>query len=74
MAKHGIPTVDLHHAIVGQCGAPPQGACFGAPKCFCPHCAGGGGVGYEWIAAHTIVPALTKLLPAPRAGATARPL
>jgi hypothetical protein len=35
MAKHGIPTINLHDAIVGQCGPAPNSTCFGAHNCFC---------------------------------------
>ena len=63
MAKHGIPMLNLHDAITGQCGPAPNGTCFGATKCFCPHCSPDNGVGYEFLAQHTIVPALSALLP-----------
>merc|ERR1712098_876405 len=62
MQKHGIPTVDLHAAIVGQCGPSPNTTCFGLKSCFCPHCAVGHGLGYEWLANTTIVPAIRSLL------------
>jgi hypothetical protein len=45
MARHGIPTIDPHTAIVEQCGAPksdPANACWGVESCFCPHCPGAG--------------------------------
>ena len=29
MRTAGVPTVDLHAAIVGKCGAVPQSSCFG---------------------------------------------
>ena len=64
MAKHGIPTVDLHAPIVAQCGESPQPACFGQAGCFCPHCPMDDGVGYEFLAERVLVPAITKLLPA----------
>lgn len=73
MAQHNVPTVNLHDAIVGKCGAVPQNSCFNQTGCFCPHCPGlwnetihqyNPGPGYLWVAASTIVPALTKLLPA----------
>ena len=64
MAQHGVPTVSLHDAIVGKCGAVPQQSCFNMTGCFCPHCAGRpAGQGYDWLATSTVVPALTKLLP-----------
>ena len=63
MAEHGVPTVDLHAAIVGQCGAPPNPTCFNHSQCFCPHCPG---VGYQFLAEHVLVPAIRKLLPARR--------
>eukprot|EP01046_Picozoa_sp_COSAG06_P043627 COSAG06_NODE_5746_length_3294_cov_21.607512_2_plen_287_part_00 len=67
MAKHSIPTVNLHDAITGKCGGVPQAACFNMTGCFCPHCGGRpAGQGYDWLAASTIVPALTKLLPTNR--------
>lgn len=62
MQKHGVPTVDLHAAITGQCGPSPNKACFGQKTCFCPHCPQAGGVGYEWLANTTIVPAIRALL------------
>ena len=57
-AKH-IPTVDLHAAIVGECGPAPQPTCFGLKDCFSPHC---GAIGYEWLANSTVVPAIRALL------------
>ena len=63
MARHGIPMLNLHDGITGQCGPAPNGTCFGAPKCFCPHCSPDDGVGYEFLAAHLLAPALTALLP-----------
>jgi len=64
MQRHGIPTINLHDAIVKQCGPPsPKSACWGHRGCFCPHCPGGGpGQGYDWLANTTIVPALRALL------------
>merc|ERR1711972_115397 len=62
MKKHGIPTVDLHAAIVGQCGPAPNTTCFGQSHCFCPHCPQKNGVGYEWLARTTIVPAIRAAL------------
>lgn len=62
MARHNIPTVNLHDAITGECGAVPNATCFGTPHCFCPHCSG---IGYEFLAKHAIVPALTKLISRP---------
>jgi hypothetical protein len=63
-AKHSIPTINLHDAIIKQCGPPsPSSACWGVKGCFCPHCGGGGpGQGYDWLATSTIIPGLTKLL------------
>ena len=63
MKKHDIPTINLHDAIVEKCGPSPQPTCFNYTKCFCPHCGQGNGVGYEFLASHVIVPALTSLLP-----------
>ena len=63
MAKNSVPTVDLHGAITGRCGAVPQASCFNMTGCFCPHCGGRPeGQGYDWLASSTIVPALTHLL------------
>lgn len=61
MAKYKIPTINLHDAVVEQCGPPPQKACFNATGCFCPHCAGG--AGYNFLTDKVIVPAITRLLP-----------
>jgi len=66
MRKHAVPTVDLHAAIVGQCGTSPNQKCFNQSTCFCPHCPQSDGIGYEFLAEHVIVPAISKLLP-PRA-------
>jgi hypothetical protein len=72
MAQHKVPTVNLHDAIVDECGAVPQKSCFNQTGCFCPHCPGlwnatihryNPGPGYIWLAKSVIVPALTKLLP-----------
>ena len=65
MARHKIPMLNLHDSITGECGPAPNASCFGEAHCFCPHCSPGNGVGYEYLAQHTIVPALTKLLPHP---------
>ena len=62
MAKYNIPTINLHDAVVGQCGPPPQQTCFGAHKCFCPHCMGNGSAGYHFLVDKVIAPALTSLL------------
>lgn len=62
MAKYDIPTVDLHSAIVGQCGPSPNQTCFNQKTCFCPHCPQANGVGYQWLAENTIVPAIQKAL------------
>ena len=62
MRKWNIPTVDMHAAITGQCGPPPNANCFNTTSCFCPHCGGNGGVGYSWLANTTIAPAIRKLL------------
>ena len=59
MSKHNIPTIDLHKAVVGECGKPPQQSCFNQTGCFCPHCAA---PGYEFLAEKIIVPALKNLL------------
>lgn len=63
MAKHNIPTINLHDAIVGQCGTPPVAKCFNQTGCFCPHCPQANGVGYEYLATNVIVPAIKRLLP-----------
>jgi hypothetical protein len=62
MARHNIPMLNLHDAITGQCGPAPNASCFGEAHCFCPHCSP---IGYEFLAQHTIVPALTKLIMLP---------
>ena len=62
MQAAGIPTVDLHAAVVGKCGAVPQPSCFGSEGCYCPHCPANGGAGYLWLANATIVPAIRALL------------
>ena len=63
MTASGIPTVDLHAAIVSKCGAAPVAQCFGAPSCFCPHCPGGGNAGgYSWVVNNSIAPAIRALL------------
>lgn len=59
MAQYGIPTVNLHDAIVAKCGPVPQSSCFGETGCFCPHCVS---AGYQWLAESTIAPAIQKLL------------
>lgn len=59
MDKYQIPTINLHDAVVDECGQPPQPACFNQTGCFCPHCSG---PGYEFLAEKVIVPALKKLL------------
>jgi hypothetical protein len=58
-AEAGIPTLDMHAAVVGKCGAVPQDGCFGQKGCFSPHCVP---AGYEWLANSTIAPAIRKLL------------
>lgn len=68
MAKYNIPTVNLRQAVISQCGNPPAAKdahfkCFNQSGCFCPHCPQADGVGYGWLAANVIVPAITKLLP-----------
>lgn len=63
MDRYNIPTINLHDAIVQECGPSPQSACFNYTNCFCPHCSQGNGVGYEFLASHVIVPALTSMLP-----------
>lgn len=47
MEQYSIPTVDLHEAVVNQCGPAPQASCFNQTGCFCPHCAP---IGYEFLA------------------------
>jgi hypothetical protein len=68
MSKYNIPTVNLHDAIVKECGQPGNGtssACWGLQHCFCPHCTHGGpGQGYDWLVTTTIIPGITKLLSA----------
>eukprot|EP00047_Mylnosiga_fluctuans_P012626 m.27128 g.27128 ORF g.27128 m.27128 type:complete len:313 (-) comp4382_c0_seq2:49-987(-) len=59
MASVGIPTINLHDAVVAKCGPVPQASCFGEAGCFCPHCVP---AGYQWLAESTIVPALRALL------------
>ena len=71
MQKWRVPTVDLHAAVIGVCGAAPNTRCFNQSTCFCPHCPQAGGVGYEYLAEHVLVPAITKLLPSPLVEATA---
>lgn len=63
MAKYKIQTINLHDAVVAKCGPPPQPNCFNVSHCFCPHCAGGGAPGYQFLTDNVIAPALTKLLP-----------
>jgi hypothetical protein len=68
MAKHSVPTINLHDAIVEECGPAPakpdtKHKCFNQSNCFCPHCPQANGVGYEYLASKVIAPALTKLLP-----------
>lgn len=62
MQQQAIPTIDFHAAIVGKCGNAPVSSCFGSANCFCPHCGGNGGAGYEWLVNHTIAPAMRKML------------
>jgi hypothetical protein len=54
-----IPTINLHDAVVKQCGPAPQTSCFGEVGCWCPHCIP---VGYQYLANSTIVPAIHALL------------
>ena len=61
MKKYDIPTINLHDAVVEQCGPPPQRMCFNSSQCFCPHCSSG--PGYEFLARTVIAPAIAKLLP-----------
>ena len=62
MRRHGVPTVDLHAAVVGQCGASPNLRCFNQSQCFCPHCPQDNGIGYQYLAKHVLAPAISKLL------------
>ena len=62
MARHGIPTVDMHTPIVAQCGPSPQPKCFNQSQCFCPHCPMNDGVGYEFLAKEVIAPRIRALL------------
>lgn len=59
MSAVGVPTVDLHAAIVAKCGHAPVATCFDHADCFSPHC---GAAGYEWLANSTIAPAIAKLM------------
>lgn len=59
MQRKGVATVDPHTALVDKCGPVPQASCFGADKCFCPHCPG---AGYAWLAENVLVPKLRELL------------
>eukprot|EP00035_Acanthoeca_spectabilis_P017692 m.372006 g.372006 ORF g.372006 m.372006 type:complete len:394 (-) comp16686_c1_seq14:4568-5749(-) len=59
MADAGVPTVNLHSAVVGKCGAAPQPTCFNHPDCFSPHCSA---EGYAWLANSTIAPAIRSQL------------
>jgi hypothetical protein len=63
MLKYNIPTINLHDAVVSQCGEPPQKKCFNQTGCFCPHCGASPSPGYTFLAEKVIVPALTSLLP-----------
>jgi hypothetical protein len=60
---HRVPVLDLHAAIVGECGAVPQQSCpsvsdDGDP-CFCPHC---NDEAYAWLSTTAIAPAIRKEL------------
>lgn len=59
MADAGLPTVDLHAAVVEKCGPVPTQSCFNMTGCFCPHCSNDG---YQWLAQTTIAPAIRSLL------------
>ena len=59
MADSGIATVDLHGAIVGKCGAPPQKECLGEQGGGCPHYSSDG---YDWIAREVLAPAFRAAL------------
>jgi hypothetical protein len=73
LKKHDVQSVDLHAAILSQCGpavtpankTAPQRGCalcknLATPGgCFCPHDIGGGH-GYAWLANTTIAPAILK--------------
>ena len=59
MISLDIPTVDLHAAVVGKCGAPPQTECLGEKGGGCPHYSP---AGYTWIANSTLAPAFRQLL------------
>jgi len=59
MAEAGVPTIDLHAAVVGKCGAAPTTSCFNHTDCFSPHCSA---AGYEWLANATIAPAIRREL------------
>ena len=55
----GSATVDLHGAIVGKCGAPPQKECLGEQGGGCPHYSSDG---YDWIAREVLAPAFRAAL------------
>lgn len=57
MESVGIPTVDLHAAIIAKCGPAPQASCMGVAGCWCPHCP----PQYPWLAS-VIAPAVRSLL------------
>jgi len=59
MESNNVPTVDLHGAVVGKCGEPPQAQCLGKKGGGCPHYSGDG---YAWIANTTLVPAFKAQL------------
>lgn len=71
MRECGVPTLDLHAAVVGRCGTPPITRCFNASGCFSPHCAP---AGYAWLAESTIAPAIRLLLPPPARAAAPLPV
>ena len=63
MEKYEIPTINLHDAVVNECGEPPQHNCFNQTGCFCPHCSSENSPGYTFLTERVIVPAIVGLLP-----------
>ena len=51
--------MDLHAAVIGACGAPPQAACLGEDGGGCPHYSP---EGYAFIANSTLVPKFKQML------------
>ncbi|CAK0854647.1 unnamed protein product [Prorocentrum cordatum] len=59
MTDNSIPVVDLHAAIVDECGAPPQETCLNLSQGGCPHYSE---AGYEWIANRAVGPTILAAL------------